>query len=54
MAHGAAFGSEAAGATARLKYSPFDADGTLRDGLSVASGGIGGCTSGRVTAAWTL
>jgi len=33
-------------ATVRLKYSPLDADGTLRDGLSVASGGIGECTSG--------
>jgi hypothetical protein len=27
-------------------YSPFDADGTLRDGLSVASGGVGECMSG--------
>jgi len=32
--------------TVRLKYSPFDADGTLRDGLSVNTGGIGDCRSG--------
>ena len=32
--------------TVRLKYSPFEADGTLRDGLSVNTGGIADCRSG--------
>jgi hypothetical protein len=36
----------AGAATERVRYSPFDADGTLRDGLSVNIGGLGECTTG--------
>jgi hypothetical protein len=38
--------TSAAADTQRLRYSPIDADGTLRDGLRVISGGAGECTSG--------
>ena len=36
----------AAANTQRLRYSPLDEDGTLRDGLSVVGGGAAQCTSG--------
>jgi hypothetical protein len=41
-----ALAGTAQAATQREKYSPFDADGTLREGLSVTRGGTGECTTG--------
>jgi hypothetical protein len=41
-----ALAGTAQAATQREKYSPFDADGTLRDGLSVTQGGAGECMTG--------
>jgi hypothetical protein len=38
-------GGSAQAATERLRYSPLDADGTLRDGLGVNLGGTAECTS---------